>query len=189
VTTLLRASAPCALREGAQGEGRTLFGHFAVTNQWTEIDSWIEGRFMERFATGSLLRTMAEDRHRMRVLFQHGRDPSVGDKVLGPLQTLREDERGGFYEVPLFHTTYNAELLPGLRAGVYGASFRFRVVREEWAESPDHSEWNPLGLPERTVKEARVAELGPVTFPAYEGATAGVRSLTDWYHGTERTAA
>ena len=24
-------------------------------------------------------------------------------------------------------------------------------------------------------------EFGPVTFPAYEGATAGVRSLTDWY--------
>jgi hypothetical protein len=24
-------------------------------------------------------------------------------------------------------------------------------------------------------------EFGPVTFPAYEGASAGVRSLTDWY--------
>ena len=125
----------------------------------------------------------------MRVLYQHGRDPSIGDKVLGPLSTLREDERGGYYEAPLFDTAYNAELLPGLRAGVYGASFRFSVMREEWDDAPDPSEYNPLALPERTVLEARVYEMGPVTFPAYADASAGVRSLTDWYYGRERTAA
>jgi hypothetical protein len=142
---------------------------------------------MERFAPGSFLRTMAEDRTSMRVLFQHGQDPSIGDKVLGPLLTLREDEQGGYYEVPLLDTTYNADLIPGLRAGLYGASFRFRATRDNIDLSPEPSDYNPLGLPERTVTEARVMEFGPVTFPAYSGASANVRSLTDWYY--ERKAA
>jgi hypothetical protein len=52
-------------------------------------------------------------------------------------------------------------------------------MREEETTSPDPSESNPDGLPERTIKEARLMEFGPVTFPAYAGATAGVRSGTD----------
>ena len=45
--------------------------------------------------------------------------------------------------------------------------------------TPKPPRHNPHGLPERTVKEAKVPEFGPVTFPAYAGATAGVRSMTD----------
>src|SRR5205823_2500044 len=71
------------------------------------------------------------------------------------------------------------ELIPGLDAGLYGASFRFKVMREEVVDEPGPSDANPHGLKERTVKEAKVMEFGPVTFPAYTGATAGVRSLTD----------
>ncbi len=38
---------------------------------------------------------------------------------------------------------------------------------------------NPQGLPERTISELRLYEFGPVLFPAYQGATAAVRSMTD----------
>jgi hypothetical protein len=55
--------------------------------------------------------------------------------------------------------------MDGLRHGEYGASFRFSVVREEINDSPDPSEYNPTGLPERTVKEAKVAEFGPSRSP------------------------
>ena len=41
-------------------------------------------------------------------------------------------------------------------------------------------------FPERMIRETQVFEFGPVTFPAYEGASAGVRSLTDWYRSGER---
>jgi HK97 family phage prohead protease len=166
----------------------TLHGHFSVFNEWTEIDGW-EGNFLERVAPGAFAHTLAHDRSRIRVLFQHGRDPQLGAKPLGVPTTLREDELGGYYEVPLLDTSYNRELVPGLRAGVYGASFRFTVTREHLLRSPEASSYNPKGLPERTIQEARVLELGPVSFPAYDGATAGVRSLTDWYISTLEAAA
>lgn len=158
-----------------------LRGQFAVFNQWTEIRSAWEGNFMERFAPSSLTKTMKENVARMRVLFNHGHDPQIGDKVLGSIKSLRAADGGATYEVDLFDTSYNRDLEPGLRAGVYGASFRFAVVKDEWRQNPTPSETNPKGLPERTVKEASVAEFGPVTFPAYAGASAGMRSISDRY--------
>src|SRR5437868_723201 len=65
-----------------------LEGHFAVYDQWTEINSAFEGHFLERFAPGAFDKTFSESRESMRVLFQHGFDPVVGDKPLGPIQTL-----------------------------------------------------------------------------------------------------
>lgn len=177
---LIRAVMP-GIEMRADGESDdampTLFGHFTPFNRWTEIDSFWEGRFMERIAPGAFKKTFREQIP--KVLFQHGQDPQVGDKPLGPADVLREETEGPYYEVPMLDTSYNRDLIPGLEAGLYGASFRFSVMREEWVEEPGPSDDNPQGLPERTIKEARVPEFGPVTFPAYAEATAGVRSLTD----------
>jgi HK97 family phage prohead protease len=177
-----RASFPgLEVRAGSFGEASppTLTGHFAVTNQWAEIASSWEGDFLERIAPGAFKKTFAENRGDMRVLFQHGRDPQIGDKPLGPIEMLSEDDTGAYYEVPMIDTSYNRDLLPGLEAGLYGASFRFKVMRESIVDDPGVSASNPKGMPERTIKEAQVMEFGPVTFPAYTGATAGVRSITD----------
>ncbi len=181
---LVRAVFPADLElRDAPGsaETPTLTGHFAVFNEWTHIHSMWEGEFMERIAPGAFSKTISENTSQMRVLFNHGNDPSIGDKVLGQIASLTEDKTGARYEVPLFDTSYNQDLLPGLRAGVYGASFRFTVMREEIVDEPKPTASNPRGLPERTIQEARVMEFGPVTFPAYGAATAGVRSLTDQY--------
>lgn len=163
-------------RDGRLG---TLKGHFAKFNQWAKIDSTFEGRFMEQIAPGAFKKTFAENRAGIKVLFNHGKHPHVGEMPLGPIADLREDDSGAYYEVPLLDTTYNRDLLPGLEAGLYGASFRFRVMRDDLQRRVPASDWNPDGLPQRTVQEASVREFGPVTFPAYEGATAGVRSMTD----------
>jgi HK97 family phage major capsid protein/HK97 family phage prohead protease len=169
------------------GDGRlgTLTGAFAVFNQWTEINSMWEGNFIERIAPSAFKKTVAENLSGMRVLFQHGQDPQVGDKPLGPIESLNERAQ---YEVKLLDTSYNRDLLPGLKDGVYGASFRFQVMKEELKQDPGISDHNPKGLPERTITEARVMEFGPVTFPAYAGATAGVRSLTDQFRSPLTTA-
>ena len=164
--------------EDKTGDGH-LVGHFAVFNRWAKIDSFFEGTFMERIAPGAFKKTIKERADKIRVLFQHGRDPQIGDKPIGTIESLSEDDQGTAYDVKMFDAGYVRELLPGLQANQYGASFRMQVLHEELDAEPEPHEDNPEGLPERTIKEIRLYEFGPVTFPAYDEATAGIRSLTD----------
>ena len=157
----------------------TLHGHFSVFGQPYEIDSVFEGRFMEVIAPGAFADTIAQDRASMRVLFQHGQDPHIGSKPLGSIEELEEDGTGARYSAKLLDTGYVRDLLPGLKANLYGASMRFTVLDDQWDDEPRKSKSNPDKLPVRTISRARVAEFGPVTFPASPSATAGVRSLTD----------
>ncbi|HCA52814.1 MAG TPA: hypothetical protein DEP24_07940 [Mycobacterium sp.] len=176
-TDLFRSTPPMEMR--AADDGRmTLFGHFSVFNRWTEIDSVYEGRFMERVAPGAFAKTLKESGARAKIMWNHGKSDLLRDVLIAKPQVAREDDRGGYYEAELFRGLPEW-LYEGLREGVYGASFRFRAIREEWVDSPKRSEENPDGIPERTVVEAQVPEWGPVSWPAYADATAGVRSLSD----------
>lgn len=177
---LIRGGLPLEART-ADGDLRTLVTRFAVFNVWTEIHSWWEGDFLERLAPGAFAKTISERRDQIKVLYDHGMDFHIGNKILGRPEILREEPAGPWAEVPLLDTSYNRDLIPGLDAGGYGASFRFRVVKEQWNDEPDVAEHNPKGLPERTITEVKLFEFGPVTFPAYEEATAGLRSLTDQF--------
>lgn len=160
----------------------TMEVRFSTFDVWYEIDSWFEGTFLERTVKGAFKRTIREDLRDIKVLFDHGFDPQVGNKVLGPIETLSEESDSPVGIVPLFNTSYNRDLLPGLEAGVYGSSFRFRVTSEKWDDEPEPSEHNPRGLPERTITGIRLFEFGPVTFPANPSSTAGLRCLTDSYY-------
>jgi HK97 family phage prohead protease len=157
------------------GGAPMIVGMFARFNQWTEIDSEREGRFMEIIDEGSFSRTIQRDRARIRILFNHGSDPSVGSKPLAEPEILREEPgRGAVYAGTLFPVEYAQQLIPALRAGQLGSSFRFRVLRESWNAHPPRSDFNPEALPQRAIREVELYEVGPVTFPAYSGATAGV---------------
>ena len=175
---LVRAVSSVEMR--AEDESPTLFGHFSVFNQWTEIDSAWEGRFLERIAPGAFSKTFQDRAGQIQVLFNHGQDPEIGDKILGDITDLREDETGARYEVSLFDGIPPL-VMGGLRANKYGSSFRFKVTRDDIVDEPKASDHNPDALPERTVREVNLYEFGPVTFPAYATATAGVRSMTDEY--------
>lgn len=180
---LVRAAPPkMELRADGDGGMPTMEVRFSTFDTWYEIDSFWEGTFLERTRRGAFAETIRDDRDSIKTLFNHGFDPQIGDKVLGPINDLREDEDSPVGVVPLFDTTYNRDLLPGLGAGVYGSSFRFRVTGEEWDDEPDTSADNPKGLPERTITKVRLMEFGPVTFPANPDSTAGLRCMTDTYY-------
>jgi HK97 family phage prohead protease len=175
----------------ADGGLGTMVVRFSIFDVWYEIDSWYEGLFLERTAKGAFTKTMKESRDSVVSLFNHGMDFNIGDKVLGSVTDLREDDDAAVLEAGLFDTSYNRDLVPGIRAGAYGSSFMFRVIRDEWNDDPGVSDWNPRGIPERTIKEVRLFEAGPVTFPANPDATAGMRSVmrsaTDAYYETLRS--
>lgn len=164
---------------------------FSPFNTWYRIDSFWEGSFLERTVAGAFKRTIGahnaavrDDAHNVKTLFNHGQDFFIGDKLLGDIEELAEDPDTPRSTVRLWDTSYNRDLLPGLRSGAYGSSFMFRVIQDEWNEEPGRSDHNPDGLPERTIKEVRLFEAGPVTWPASPTATAGMRCLsgTDTYY-------
>lgn len=160
----------------------TLEVRFSAFNTWYEVDSLWEGTFIERTVPGSFKQTIRDDLASMKCLYDHGFDPQIGNKVLGAIESLSEDADSPVGLVPLFDTSYNRDLLPGLEKGVYGSSFRMRVTKEAWDDEPKPSDYNPKGLPERTIQQVRLFEFGPVTFPANPESTATLRSLTDSYY-------
>lgn len=180
---IVRAAPPrMELRADGDGGMPTMEVRFSQFGTWYEVDSFWEGQFLERTERGAFAQTIREDGDGVKVLFNHGFDPQIGDKVLGPVDDLREEDDSPVGVVPLFDTAYNRDLIPGLDAGVYGSSFRMRVLRDEWNDEPEPSEHNPKGIPERTIKQVRLFEFGPVTFPANPDATAGLRCMTDTYY-------
>lgn len=157
-------------------DGRLLVGYPIVFNRWTEINGW-EGNFLERVHPGALNRTLERRGEQVKVLFNHGFDPSIGDKPLGKPQLMEPRADGLYTETPLARTSYNEDLIELLRSGALdGMSFRFSVKDEEVVKKPERSEANPNGIPERTIRELELYEFGPVTFPAYEATTVGVRA-------------
>jgi len=154
---------------------------FARFDVWNEIESWSEGHFLERLDPGAFADTISERGDNVKALYDHGHDPGIGNKVLGPVLALRESDGGPEGTIGLLDTSYNRDLLPGLEAGLYGASYRFSVDDETMERSPEPSDYNPDGLPERTIHSVNLFEFGPVTFPADEGTSVGTRSLTDTY--------
>jgi HK97 family phage major capsid protein len=166
-----------AMQSGiSSDDGRTLTIRLAPADAWAEIDSVTEGHFMERFRLGAYRKTMAESPP--KILFQHGRDPQVGEKIIASTDETGEDEISPFARGQILDGLPEL-VVDGLRKGVYGSSHRFSVVREDFQPKPKAGAHNPKGLPERTITEARLFELSPVTWPAYAQASASLRSLTD----------
>ena len=159
-------------------DGKTLTIRLAPHESWAEIHSASEGHFMERFRRGAYRKTLAENTP--KILFNHGKDPQIGEKPIATTDDVGEDSVSPYARGQILDGVPEL-VVDGLRKGVYGASHRFSTVREDWNPNKDRTKSadNPQGLPERTITEARLFELGPVTWPAYASASVSLRSMTD----------
>jgi hypothetical protein len=174
-------------RDGeSEGDGLTFEGYGAVFNTPTRIDSW-EGTFDEQIAPGAFKKSIRERTPRFQ--FDHGHHPLIGSIPIGRITDIHEDTSGLYVEARLSDNWLVEPIRDAIAEGsVDGMSFRFSVVRDEWRDKDgklvkpeevldllwdDHEGRGPLL---RTLKEVKVAEVGPVVWPAYEATSASVRS-------------
>ncbi|MFF4417492.1 HK97 family phage prohead protease [Streptosporangium sp. NPDC001559] len=166
-------------------DGLTLHGYAAVFGQATRIDSW-EGMFDESIRKGAFRKSIRE---RTPVLqFDHGHHPLIGSIPIGAIHDLREDDQGLAVSARLSDNWLVEPVRQAIAEGsIDGMSFRFTVIREEWRDvngklvredELGRLLWDPgeRGPLQRELIELRVAELGPVVFPAYAGTSVGVRA-------------
>lgn len=182
---------PESERSDSGGDGRTLEGYAAVFDADTEINSW-EGHFKERIAKGAFRKTLRE---RMPIMqFNHGHDIRFGTLPIGVYTDVKEDRHGLKVVGRLFESA--EPIREAIAEGaVSGMSFKFKVVRDSWTdkdgnEIKDRSQLLDLlyGGPEmkkrgplqRTIKEVKMAEAGPVVNPAYTQTSVGVRSADEF---------
>lgn len=177
---LIRAIFPGAELRSEADEAPRLVGHFARFNEWNLIDSVSEGRFLERIDPGAFTKSLAA--RTPKILFNHGKDPEIGNKIIAASGSFPVDDIGPGIDAPVLDGLPPL-LMSGLRAGQYGMSYRFSIPKggDVWDHKATRSDHNPDGLPERTIREAMVFEAGPVTWPADSGTDIAVRSLTDLY--------
>lgn len=133
----------------------------------TEYELWKGMR--ERILKGAFDRAIKEDD--VRALFNHDSNQVLGRTKSGTLSLQSRDE-GLFYETKNSDTRVYTDVREMIRRGdVDGSSFAFRVLSERW-------KWDDArSLEIREIEEVQLYDVGPVTFPAYEATSAGVRAV------------
>lgn len=168
--TLWTPAARAKVEKRAEGR-RVLVGYGAVFyragDSGTEYELW--PGYVERILPGAFDRALREDD--VRGAFNH--DPSLilGRTSAGTMR-LSVDEIGLKYEIDLPDTTAGRDIEVSVERGdVTGSSFMFNIT-----DSGERKE-NDVWISE--LKGIRLYETGPVTFPAYEATTTGMRSAGD----------
>jgi len=155
------------LRAKDEEDERTIGGYGVVYNQWSDD----LGGFREQFLPGAFTDSITGDADDIRAINNHTSLYVLGRQSSGTL-TLREDDQGVFYEALPPDTTWFRDLVVSIdRGDIRENSFGFWIedykMDQEWLEKD--------GVLWRTVKRARMWELGPQTFPAYPQSDVSVR--------------
>jgi len=152
------------LRGSEEGKMKKIVG-YAV--KWDQRSNPIWGLFQEQFRKGAFLKSLQDQE--VVATWQHRMEEVLG-RTPGTL-TVVEDEIGLRYEIdPPTWAERHIETIE--RGDVRGSSFIFRAKKEEWDETdPD--------MAVRTVIEADLFEVCPVTIPAYPQSVASARSAQE----------
>ncbi|MFC7308469.1 HK97 family phage prohead protease [Streptomyces monticola] len=113
-----------------------------------------------------------DEGHDVRALFNHDPSKVLGRTASGTLR-LEEDDIGLRYTVDLPNTSYADDLLASIRRGdISHSSFGFKAT-----DAKMHPPQRPGEPHRRELREVRLFDVSPVTYPAYEESTVSLRSL------------
>lgn len=129
------------------------------------------GGFRERFARGSLSKTLGEQRD-IGLLYSHDSAAVLASTRAGNLRLDPQDEALR-YEADLSLADPDVQRLNAkMEAGtVTKMSFGFRAVRDRWDDKDER------GVPIRTVTEAQLIEISAVWLPAYQATSIEGRAV------------
>lgn len=166
-------TAPAALEVDESNRGSLLTGYASV---FDSVYSVTEGgqTFNEVVRAGSFKASLARNPYPV-IQVSHGHDTGngIGQLPIGKVRTAREDSEGLYFEAELFDSPALDLLKEGLRAGLFGASFRFRVA-------PGGERWTGDKAPKlRELTRLDVAELGPTVWPASPATSTKLRTKLD----------
>lgn len=167
------------VRAAGEDKTRTIVGYAAIFYRAGDpaTEFRVMDDFVERIHPGAFDAALREDD--VRGLFDHRSDRVLGRRVPGvekPTMRLSVDERGLKYEIDLpEHELGVGELIQ--RGDVTGSSFGFSAYVDYGAKR-GRIVWEEVdGVLIRNVHDLTLYDVGPVTYPAYEGSTAEARSL------------
>jgi len=138
------------------------------------VEAIIAGMFRESIAPRAFRKTIKDSD--VRALFNHDPAHVLGRNKAGTLR-LSEDDVGLVYEIDLPDTQTARDLWTSIdRGDITQSSFAFETVKELRTE-PDVEAGESLPL--FVVKEARLWDVSPVTYPAYEQTDVTARSAAE----------
>jgi HK97 family phage prohead protease len=134
----------------------------------TRIEGFFE-EWDETVAAGAWKRTISKPDADIISTFNHNVDNLLGRTTAGTL-ALEESADGLLYATEINAADPNAVGIHArvARRDVSGSSVWFRVLKDLWEEP---TEDNELEVAKRTILEAELFEVGPVTFPAFSQTT------------------
>ena len=137
---------------------------------------WLWSDVVERIMPTAFDRALKE-RHDARALFNHDSSLILGRVSAGSVKLSKADQ-GLEYEIP-----FDAEDPDHMRVAkkidrgdVTGSSFAFVATKTTWVEQKQDSGGY---IYIRQIEDLDLYDVGPVTYPAYEG-TSAVRAKTDF---------
>lgn len=156
-----------------KGEKPALEGYAAVFGQDYVLYESKSFKMVERIKQGAFTRTL-EEKQDVRCLFNHDPDNLLGRTANGTL-SLAQDSKGLKFDNNLDDRTHIAQDVHCFvdRGDVTGCSFAFIVRKQTWTETED----NGFTLYLREIEDLDTFDVGPVTYPAYEGTSVDSRSF------------
>lgn len=151
-----------------------IVGYAAVFDSPTEIDGLFT-RFTEIIRPGAFSRTIGQDD--IRALFNHDHNLVLGRSVPGAQRStlkLEEDRHGLRMDITPPDTQAGRDAVEMVKRGdVTGASFGFTTTPKGQRWTTDEN-GDPV---QREILEAKLYDVSPVTFPAYDSTEVSSRAL------------